>query len=120
VDATGAATAWGTTHVSDPVHWFGSLVDRDYDALPRLPLAGDSDCVRCCASYPGITDECSRGSVARYVWDLADRAAGGWVVPTGAHGLPTDTHHHDQLPLWAAGELAPIVTDWDALTEVSG
>ena len=106
--------------MTDPVHWFGYLTDHDYDALPRLPLSGDADCVRCCVSYPAITDECSRGSVARYVWDLADRTAGGWVVPTGAHGLPGDAHHHDQLPLWAAGELAPIVTDWDALTEISG
>lgn len=119
VEATGAPATWGTTHLTDPVHWFGHLTDREYDELPRLPLSGDADCVRCCVSFPAITDECSRGSVARYVWDLADRAAGGWVVPTGAHGLPVDAHHHDQLPLWAAGELAPIVTDWDALTEIS-
>jgi penicillin amidase len=117
VDAAGAPTTWGETHVTDPVHWFGSLTDHDYDVLPRLPLSGDADCVRCCVSYPGLSDACSRGSVARYVWDLADRTAGGWVVPTGAQAVPGGPHHHDQLPLWAAGELAPIVTDWDALTE---
>ncbi|PWN01433.1 penicillin amidase [Nocardioides silvaticus] len=118
VDAEGASATWGDTHVTDPVHWFGLLTDRDYDELPRLPVSGDADCVRCCVSYPAMTDECSRGSVARYVWDLADRTAGGWVVPVGASALPGDPHHHDQLPLWAAGELAPIVTDWDRLTEV--
>lgn len=118
VEAAHDRTAtWGDTHVTDPVHWFGLLTEHDYDDLPRLPLSGDADCVRCCVSYPAISDECSRGSVARYVWDLADRTAGGWVVPTGAHGRPGEPHHHDQLPLWAAGELAPIVTDWDALTE---
>ena len=117
VDAAGSAVTWGETHLTDPVHWFGYLTDRDYDELPRLPLSGDADCVHCCVSYPALTDECSRGSVARYVWDLADRTAGGWVVPVGAHGLPGDPHHHDQLALWAAGELAPIVTDWDELTE---
>ncbi len=88
VDAAGAPTTWGETHVTDPVHWFGSLTDHDYDALPRLPLSGDADCVRCCVSYPGLSDACSRGSVARYVWDLADRTAGGWVVPTGAQAVP--------------------------------
>ena len=117
VDAAGAPATWGATHVTDPVHWFGYLTGHDYDDLPRLPLSGDADCVRCCVSYPAISDECSRGSVARYVWDLADRTAGGWVVPVGASGLPGDRHHQDQLPLWAAGELAPIVTDWDELTE---
>ena len=25
-------------------------------------------------------------------------------------------HHHDQLPLWLRGELAPIVTAWEELT----
>jgi|GEM_PF-1719930 len=117
VEAAGSAATWGETHLTDPVHWFGFLTDRDYLELPRLPLSGDADCIRCCVSYPALTDECSRGSVARYVWDLADRTAGGWVVPVGAHGLPGDAHHHDQLALWAAGELAPIVTDWTLLTE---
>jgi penicillin amidase len=43
--------------------------------------------------------------VARYVWDLA--GGGRWVVPLGAadHG----PHRVDQLPLWAAGELIPVV-----------
>ncbi|KAA1418837.1 penicillin acylase family protein [Nocardioides humilatus] len=118
VDAGAGSATWGDTHLTDPVHWLGLLLDKDFDGLPRLPLSGDSDCVRCCVSYPAISDECSRGSVARYVWDLADRTAGGWVVPVGAIGRPGDPHHHDQLPLWAAGELAPIVTDWDALIEV--
>ncbi len=111
------ASTWGDTHLTDPVHWYGYLTDQDFGGLPRLPLSGDSDCVRCCVSYPALTDECSRGSVARYVWDLADRTAGGWVVPVGADGVAGRPHHQDQLPLWAAGELAPIVTDWEQLTE---
>ena len=57
-----------------------------------------------------------RGSVARYVWDLADRQRGGWVVPLGASGAP-GPHHHDQLDAWAAAELLPLVTDWDELRE---
>lgn len=109
--------AWGETHLTDPVHGYGLLVGFDADRLPRLPVSGDADCVRCTVSYPALSDECSRGSVARYVWDLDDREAGGWVVPTGAVATPGHPHHHDQLPLWAAGELAPIVTDWADLTE---
>ncbi|WP_344776875.1 penicillin acylase family protein [Nocardioides panacisoli] len=108
---TGGAL-WGDTHVVEPVHVL------DEGEIPALPVSGDADCVRCCVSYPALADECSRGSVARYVWDLADRTAGGWVVPTGAVGVPLDPHHHDQLPLWAEGRLAPIVTDWELLTPV--
>ncbi|WP_232679017.1 penicillin acylase family protein [Nocardioides sp. R-C-SC26] len=118
IAATGPRT-WGESHVVTPVHAF-EVHGRTPPELPRLPVDGDSDCVRCTASYPGQTDECYRGSVARYVWDLADRTAGGWVVPTGSAGDPAAAHHHDQLGAWVAGELVPIVTDWNALQEVPG
>ncbi len=114
-DVAATSRAWGETHVVAPVHAFEVMGLTPPD-LPRLPVSGDSDCVRCTGSYPAQSDECYRGSVARYVWDLADRGASGWVVPTGAAGDPTDPHHHDQLPLWADGVLAPIITAWDQLT----
>jgi penicillin G amidase len=107
---------WGDTHVVTPVHAF-ELHGMAPPAVPALPVSGDSDCVRCTGSYPGQTDECYRGSVARYVWDLADRQASGWVVPMGADGDPRGAHHHDQLEAWAVGDLVPIVTDWERLTE---
>lgn len=109
---------WGATHVVTPVHAFEQygLEPPGLGQVPALAVSGDSDCVRCTASYPGVTDECYRGSVARYVWDLADREAGGWVVPLGASGDPRSPHHHDQLEAWAVGELVPIVTDWARLT----
>lgn len=117
-DAVGHPATWGATHVATPVHAF-EVADADLapPPLPRLPVDGDSDCVRCTGSVPGWTDECYRGSVARYVWDLADRQGSAWVVPLGAAGDPASPHHHDQLPLWAAGRLVPVVTDWDRLTE---
>jgi penicillin G amidase len=51
------------------------------------------------------------------VWDIADRQRSRWVVPFGASGDPDSPHFLDQLPLWAAGELIPLVTDWSALIE---
>ncbi|MCD4534022.1 penicillin acylase family protein [Nocardioides sp. cx-169] len=115
-ETAGVDATWGETHVATPVHAFEvhGLVPPP---LPALPVSGDSDCVRCTGSLPGITDEAFRGSVARYVWDLADREASAWVVPLGASGDPRDAHHHDQLALWADGRLAPVVTDWARLTE---
>jgi len=107
---------WGDTHVVTPVHAF-ELHGLEPPPVPALPVSGDSDCVRCTGTYPGVTDECYRGSVARYVWDLADREASGWVVPMGADGDPRGAHHHDQLAAWAAGDLVPVVTDWDRMTE---
>ncbi|MBS42699.1 MAG: penicillin amidase [Nocardioides sp.] len=113
-------TTWGDTHALAPLHAFDLVArDRPHPApLPRPGLSGDSDVVRCTGSVPGVSDACSRGSVARYVWDLADRQASGWVVPTGADGDARGPHHHDQLDAWVRGELVPVVTDWDRLTPV--
>jgi penicillin amidase len=55
--------------------------------------------------------------VARYVWDLSDRSKSRWIVPFGASGQPGDPNFLSQLPLWAAGELLPVMTDWDQLTK---
>ncbi|MDQ4053920.1 MAG: penicillin acylase family protein [Actinomycetota bacterium] len=107
---------WGATHVATPVHAF-QVTDLAPPEVPLLPVDGDGDCVRCTGSLPGVTDEAYRGSVARYVWDLADREASGWVVPLGAAGHPDHPHHRDQLPIWVAGDLVPLVTRWDLLSE---
>ncbi|MFG2606894.1 penicillin acylase family protein [Streptomyces sp. NPDC048514] len=90
-----------------------SYAEHGLDAEPGL--AGDHDCVLCTSAVPGLTDRAARGPAARYVWDLADRARSGWAVPFGADGVPGAPHHHDQLPLWLKGELAPVVTDWTLL-----
>jgi penicillin amidase len=82
----------------------------------HVELSGDSDCVLATSSVPGVSDACWRGPVARYVWDLTDRARSRWVVPYGASGHPGDPHFADQTPLWARGELIPLTTDWRTLT----
>ncbi|MEV8535930.1 penicillin acylase family protein [Streptomyces sp. NPDC051211] len=79
-------------------------------------LGGDHDCVNATSSVPGVSELVVRAPAARYVWDLARREDSLWVVPLGADGVPGGTHHRDQLPLWARGELVPVVTDWDRLS----
>ncbi|CAL9491006.1 penicillin acylase family protein [Streptomyces sp. enrichment culture] len=99
---------WGDTHRLAP-----------WRALPGTPydgpgLSGDSDCVLCTSAVPGVTDLAARASAARFVWDLARREDSRWIVPFGACGTGSP-HHRDQLPLWLAGDLAPVVTDWERL-----
>ncbi|MFE0653765.1 penicillin acylase family protein [Streptomyces sp. NPDC059534] len=114
LDEVGAGeppAAWGTTHRLAP---WQALPDAD-DPWPGL--GGDHDCVLSTSSVPGWTDRSARASAARYVWDLADRERSRWIVPFGASGVPGDPHHRDQLPLWLRGDLAPVTTDWNLLTE---
>jgi len=103
---------WGRRHRLFPVR---PEVDVPVPAL-AVRLGGDTDCVLATSSVPGVSDACWRGPVARYVWDVSDRANSRWIVPFGASGVPDTPHFADQLPLWAAGDLVPVTTDWAELT----
>ncbi|GAB2678034.1 GNAT family N-acetyltransferase [Kribbella swartbergensis] len=100
---------WGETHQLSPLHMLRSPVFAPGEEPIDLGLSGDHHCVMSTSSLPGLTDVCIRASAARYAFDLADRSASGWVVPLGASGVLGDPHHHDQLPLWLRGELAPVL-----------
>ncbi|MER6350018.1 penicillin acylase family protein [Streptomyces sp. NPDC001532] len=104
---------WGDTH---RLAAWRALTGTPYD---EPGLSGDHDCVLCTSAVPGLTDLAARGPAARYVWDLARRTDSRWVVPFGASGVPGSPHHRDQLPLWAGGDLVPVVTDWDQLVKES-
>jgi penicillin amidase len=111
--AAGAPSGvWGDTHRLAPWQALPASTPEEWPAV-----SGDHDCVLSTASVPGITDRSARGPAARYVWDLAQRENSLWVVPFGASGVPGHAHRRDQLPLWLAGELVPVITDWDSLTE---
>ncbi len=113
-DAVGTSGTWGERHRLETVG-----VTADGVAAPVVPstaLSGDGDCVCSTHSRPGLSERSYQGPVARYVWDLADRAASGWVVPLGASGVPGHPHHGDQLDLWAAGLLLPVDPGWEDLT----
>ncbi|MCT9870917.1 penicillin acylase family protein [Paenarthrobacter aurescens] len=107
-------SSWGDRHKLLPVHVLpGALAST----APTADLGGDTGCVLCTESLPGVDDRSFRGPVARYVWDLSDRRNSRWVVPFGALGTPGHQHFADQLPLWTAGRLAPVVTDWSVLVK---
>ncbi|MFF8249164.1 GNAT family N-acetyltransferase [Streptomyces griseus] len=107
---------WGELHRLSPWQALPDLAtDGSDDQAIRPGVAGDHDCVLSTSGVPGVTDLFARGPAARYVWDLARREDSRWAVPFGASGVPGSPHHRDQTPLWARGELAPVVTDWNLL-----
>ncbi|MDG4751001.1 penicillin acylase family protein [Micromonospora sp. WMMD718] len=110
VAAGPAPGEWGGRHLLHPVHLgvAPAVTDAVAAMRQRVALGGDTDCVLATSSVPGISDACWRGPVARYVWDLTDRAASRWIVPFGASGRPDDPHFADQLTHWAAGTLIPV------------
>lgn len=102
---------WGHTHQLTPLHALRGPVFTPGEEHYELALSGDHHCVMSTSPLPGLTDVCIRASAARYAWDLADRSASRWIVPLGASGVLGDPHHHDQLPLWLKGDLAPVTGD---------
>lgn len=113
---------WGSVHVLQPIHGMDLMgatpahLELSAKIRPaRLPLAGDGECVMANASAVGFSHACSLGSVARYIWDLADRDASRWIVPLGVSGDPRSAHFQDQAPLWARGDLVGLVSDWPAV-----
>ncbi|WP_431995141.1 penicillin acylase family protein [Streptomyces griseoflavus] len=113
VAAEPPAGTWGDTHRLAP--W--RALPPSGTPYDEPGLSGDHDCVLCTSPVPGLTDLAARGPAARYVWDLARREDSRWVVPHGASGVPGSPHHRDQQPLWLAGDLAPVITDWAQLTK---
>ncbi|UGT63656.1 penicillin acylase family protein [Nocardia asteroides] len=114
--------AWGDVHLLAPIHGMdlAGATPRHPELSAavrpgRYPLGGDAECVLANGSAVGFAHACAVGSAARYVWDLADRDAGRWIVPLGVSGDPRSPHFQDQAPRWARGELIDIVSDWAVL-----
>ena len=119
--ATARATAtttpgitWGDLHTLAPFRHHGTPGTN----FGPTPVSGDNDTVHCTGGTPGVSPLGTRGSVARWIWDLSDRRNDRWNVPFGADGRPGRPHATDQHHTWADGGTVPVETRWDHLTAV--
>lgn len=110
---------WGALHRAAPRHPLSAIRPEWAPRLdpPSVEVGGYSDTVFSTGHLAGFGFTMTSGSVARYVFDLADRRNNAWVVPLGASGDPTSPHFADQQQTWAAGELFPMQLAWDALEQ---
>lgn len=112
-----AVWRWGALHQNAPQHPLSSAHPEWAGQLDPEPveLAGDWDTVFASSHAVGTSYAVTGGSVARYVFDLANWDASGWIVPLGAHGDSASAHFTDQRALWAEGNLIPMRYDWDVI-----
>jgi len=120
-------------HGSDPLIWRWDVVhtmvsphplasDRSEAANLNPPVdgfPGDGDTVRCGSVSPRFGERGYAGSVARYVFDVADWDASGWVVPHGVSGVRGSGHDLDQRSIWLEGELIPMLYSSAAVASVT-
>jgi len=92
--------------------WWPLEVDASWLAdslpVPETEVAGDGDTIRAARVLPGTDYRAQHGSVARYVFDLADWERSGWTAVHGVSGHPGSTHFADQLDAWSKVELVPM------------
>ena len=108
---------WGALHTCAPSHPLSATRPDVATGLdpPPVEMSGDSDTVFNAAHPAGAGFGVTGASVARYVFDLADRRQSRWVVPLGTSGDVTSEHFADQQAAWAVGDLLPAWAEWDDL-----
>ncbi len=111
---------WGRVHTMVSPHPLATARPELADLHPPVVgVPGDADTVRCASIMPVHGDRAATGSVARYVFDLADWDRSGWVVPHGVSGVRGSGHDLDQRQAWLDGELLPMVYSSAALAAVA-
>jgi len=83
-------------------------------------LPGDSDTVRAGTYLHRTGFRVQSGSVARYVFDLADWDRSGWVLPHGEGGEPGHPHFRDQVEAWRQLRLLPMLFTRAAVQAATG
>jgi penicillin amidase len=108
------AWRWGRLHATRPQHPLDAGFPHLADKLdpPAVAVGGDGETVNAAGYVPAAGYHVALTSVARYVFDLSDWEASGWVVPCGASGHPGSRHWADQLPAWAECRLLPMRYGW--------
>ena len=111
-----AGWTWGRVHRMASPHPLASANSAARDLHPPLDgCPGDGDTVRCGTVIPETGERSAAGSVARYVFDLADWDNSGWVVPHGVSGVRGTDHDLDQREAWLEGSLKPMAYSPEAV-----
>jgi penicillin amidase len=110
---------WGEVHTVRPAHALTqrlAAVELDHQSIP---MPGDADTVNVGAYSQARAFAVTTVPVARYVFDLGNWEASGWVVPLGVSGRPGHRHADDQTPVWAHARLVPMLYGWERIEKES-
>ena len=86
--------------------------DSDKDCAK---ISGDNDCVFMAGYSMKFGWQATSSALSRYVFDVGAWDNCHWIAFHGASGHPASPHYANQNPIWAKGELVPMLYDWDTI-----
>jgi penicillin G amidase len=89
---------------------YASLLDK-----PSAQVGGDNDTVFMSGYIARLNTRAISASLWRYVYDVGAWDNCRWIVFHGASGHPGSPFYDNQNPIWAKGELVPMLYDWTTI-----
>lgn len=102
---------WSDHHWLEPRHTLVATGLGHLASPDPVAAGGDAETVQAAAyGWPrGSSFTVTNAAVYRQVLDFAALNESTWVIPGGASGRPDHPNYQDQLPLWGAGKLHPMI-----------
>jgi penicillin G amidase len=111
------AESWSQVHRPVLRHPLSAIYPEHAPLLdkPCAIVGGDNDTVFATGYIARLGTRAASGALSRYVFDVGAWDNCSWVVFHGASGHTGSPWYDNQNPVWAAGELVPMLYDWDKI-----
>jgi penicillin amidase len=110
--------AWAEVHQPVLRHLLSATFPDYADLLdkPCAQVGGDNDTVFMSGYIARLGTRAISASLSRYVFDVGAWNNCRWIVFHGASGNPGSPYYANQNALWAAGQMVPMLYDWNQIT----
>jgi penicillin G amidase len=82
---------------------------------PCAQVGGDNDTVFMSGYVARLSTRAISAALSRYVFDVGAWDNSRWIVFHGASGNPGSPFYDNQNPIWAKGEMVPMLYDWGTI-----
>jgi penicillin G amidase len=109
--------AWAEIHQPTLRHLL-SVAYPDYASQldkPSAQVGGDNDTVFMSGYIARLGPHAISAALSRYVFDVGAWDNCRWIVFHGASGHPGSPFYDNQNPIWAKGEMVPMLYDWNTI-----
>lgn len=111
--------SWAQIHQTTLRHLLSSAYPEHAATLdkPCAQVGGDNDTVFMSGYIARIGPRAVSAALSRYVFDVGAWDNCRWIVFHGASGNPGSPFYDNQNPIWAKGEMVPMLYDWGRIAD---